>query len=59
MIGKEMLKGKTAVVTGGSRGIGEAIAYELAALGADIAVIYGANGLQLRRFSKNAQRNTV
>ncbi len=44
MSGKEMLKGETAVVTGGFRGIGEAIAYELASLGADIAVIYGANG---------------
>lgn len=38
-----MLNGKTAVVTGGSRGIGEAVAYELASLGADIAVIYAGN----------------
>ena len=38
-----MLKGKTAVVTGGSRGIGRAIAYELASMGADIAVIYAGN----------------
>lgn len=38
-----MLKGKTAIVTGGSRGIGEAIAYKLASLGADIAVIYAGN----------------
>ncbi len=35
-----MLKGKTAVVTGGSRGIGAAVASHLASLGADIAVIY-------------------
>ena len=35
-----MLKGKVAVVTGASRGIGEAIALKLASLGADIAVIY-------------------
>ena len=38
-----MLKGKTAVVTGASRGIGEAIAYKLASMGADIAVIYAGN----------------
>ena len=38
-----MLKGKTAVVTGGSRGIGEAIACKLASLGANIAVIYAGN----------------
>lgn len=34
-----MLKGKTAVITGGSRGLGAAIAYRLASLGADIAVV--------------------
>lgn len=39
-----MLEGKVAIITGGSRGIGEAIAYELASKGADIAVIYGGNG---------------
>lgn len=33
------LEGKTAVITGGSRGIGEAIAYKLASLGANAAVI--------------------
>lgn len=38
-----MLKGKTAVVTGGSRGIGKAIACKLASMGADIAVIYAGN----------------
>ncbi len=38
-----MLKGKVAIVTGGSRGIGEAIAYKLASMGADIAVIYAGN----------------
>lgn len=38
-----MLKGKTAIVTGGSRGIGRAIVYKLASMGADIAVIYAGN----------------
>ncbi len=38
-----MLKGKTAVVTGGSRGIGEAITYKLASMGANVAVIYAGN----------------
>lgn len=38
-----MLNGKTAIVTGGSRGIGAAIARKLASLGADIAVIYAGN----------------
>ncbi len=38
-----MLKGKTAIVTGGSRGIGEAISYKLASMGANIAVVYAGN----------------
>ena len=38
-----MLKGKVAIVTGASRGIGAAIAKKLASLGADIAVIYAGN----------------
>ncbi len=38
-----MLKGKTAVVTGGSRGIGAAIVTKLASMGANVAVIYAGN----------------
>lgn len=38
-----MLKGKTAVVSGGSRGIGAAIVRKLAAEGLDVAVIYAGN----------------
>lgn len=34
------LKGKTAIVTGGSRGIGEAVALKLAQQGANIAIVY-------------------
>ena len=34
-----ILNGKTAIITGGSRGLGEAIAYKLASLGANIAIV--------------------
>jgi 3-oxoacyl-[acyl-carrier protein] reductase len=39
------LSGRTALITGGSRGIGAAIARKLAALGADIIVTYQSNAV--------------
>lgn len=38
----KVLSGKVALVTGGSRGIGAAIAKELAQQGADVAISYAA-----------------
>lgn len=38
-----MLTGKVAIVTGGSRGIGAAIARKLASMGANVALIYAGN----------------
>jgi 3-oxoacyl-[acyl-carrier protein] reductase len=38
-----MLKGKKALITGGSRGIGRAIALAMARQGADVALIYAGN----------------
>lgn len=55
-----MLKGKTAVVTGASRGIGEAIAYKLASMGANIAVIYAGNAEAAKKVcTKCKQENGV
>ena len=40
---KLLLRGKRALVTGASRGIGSAIALELARAGADVVVHYAGN----------------
>ena len=54
------LNGKTAVVTGGSRGIGEAIVYKLASMGANIAVIYAGNAAAAEKVCKKCgQRYSV
>lgn len=50
-----MLKGKTAVVTGGSRGIGKAICLKFAENGADIAFLYAGNTVKAEETLKELQ----
>lgn len=50
-----MLKGKTAVITGASRGIGKAIALSMAMQGADVAVIYGGNAQAAEQVCNEAE----
>ncbi len=52
-----MLKGKTAVITGGSRGIGEAVAYKLSSLGADVAIIYAGNTSAAERVAEECNKS--
>lgn len=49
------LTNKTAVVTGGSRGLGEAIAVKLASLGANIAIVY----VGKQEEADNAEKNVA
>ena len=51
-----MSNGKTAVVTGGSRGIGEAIVYKLASMGANVAVIYAGSRAAAERVCEKCKQ---
>lgn len=51
-----MLKGKTAIITGGSRGIGAAIADKFAALGANIAIIYAGNTAKAEEVCRSCEQ---
>ena len=50
-----MLKCKTAVVTGGNKGIGKAISLDLAENGANIAIIYGGDTVSAEEACKQVQ----
>jgi 3-oxoacyl-[acyl-carrier protein] reductase len=51
------LKGKTALVTGGTRGIGKAIVYRLAELGADVALTYTSSADAAEAIKKELEEN--
>lgn len=50
-----MLNGKTALITGGSRGIGRAVALKLAGEGANVAVIYAGNEEKAQQVCREAE----
>ncbi|MDD6214288.1 MAG: 3-oxoacyl-[acyl-carrier-protein] reductase [Firmicutes bacterium] len=54
-----MLKGKTAIITGASRGIGRAIAIKLAENGADVALLYCGNAIKAEETAVQAAQFQV
>lgn len=54
-----MLKGKTAVITGASRGIGAAIAEKFASMGANVAILYNGSEEKARLVQKTASDQGV
>lgn len=54
-----LLTGKTAIVTGGSRGIGRAVALALAKAGANVAIIYAGNTAAAEETKKLVQDQGV
>ena len=50
-----MLNGKTAVITGGSRGIGRAICLKFAQNGADVAFLYAGNTVKAEETQKELE----
>ncbi len=54
-----MMNGKTAIITGGSRGIGAAIARQFAAQGANVAILYAGNAEAARKVCKECREAGV
>lgn len=54
-----MLNGKTALITGASKGIGRAIALTFAAQGANVAIIYASNAAQAQQVCDKAREMGV
>lgn len=54
-----MLTGKTALITGGSRGIGKAIAIKLSSLGCNIVINYNSNAVPANELVEELKQNGV
>jgi acetoacetyl-CoA reductase/3-oxoacyl-[acyl-carrier protein] reductase len=57
--GQSELKGRVALVTGGTRGIGEAISRSLAAHGATVAAAYGSNRTRAEQLQTELSRDGI